>query len=161
MNDLDSEPPPVTPVSPNKRKFSFRFPSAGHHHDDTKTERRNFSDEAQSISDLQVCNNRSSEKSQIKIYYSLTDLTKITNECDYVDMTGQIFNNHENILPNYSYLHERFKKNTELSRHKSEANLRFIKKKRSRNDSLPSYFHYSENVKSKFYIVECNDSILF
>ncbi|GLV41663.1 Activated Cdc42 kinase-like [Carabus blaptoides fortunei] len=53
MNDLDAEVKSTTPVSPNKRKFSFRFPSAGHHEHDAKSERRNFSDEAQSIPDLQ------------------------------------------------------------------------------------------------------------
>lgn len=56
MNDLDGEPLPVTPASPNKRKFSFRFPqtSGNSEADASKTERRNFSEEAQSIPDLQV-----------------------------------------------------------------------------------------------------------
>ncbi|XKL67845.1 hypothetical protein PGB90_003336 [Kerria lacca] len=58
MNDLDSKtglPPesPVTPVSPNKRKFSFRFPTpvGGH---SSRPEGKTFSDEAASIPDLQV-----------------------------------------------------------------------------------------------------------
>lgn len=58
MNDLDAEVKSTTPVSPNKRKFSFRFPSTGHHDHDAKSERRNFSDEAQSIPDLQVCDSQ-------------------------------------------------------------------------------------------------------
>lgn len=61
MNDLDSEPAPTTPVSPNKRKFSFRFPSASYHDHDSKNERRNFSDEAQSIPDLQVCDSKTNQ----------------------------------------------------------------------------------------------------
>lgn len=61
MNDLDSEPTPTTPVSPNKRKFSFRFPSASYHDHDSKNERRNFSDEAQSIPDLQVCDSKTNQ----------------------------------------------------------------------------------------------------
>ncbi|XP_049821952.1 activated Cdc42 kinase-like isoform X2 [Aethina tumida] len=46
-----SAPAPVTPASPNKKKFSFKFPSV-HDHDKT-VERRNFSEEALSTSDLQ------------------------------------------------------------------------------------------------------------
>ncbi|XP_008194423.1 activated Cdc42 kinase-like isoform X2 [Tribolium castaneum] len=46
-----SAPAPTTPASPNKKKFSFRFPSVGEH--DKNTERRNFSEEALSTSDLQ------------------------------------------------------------------------------------------------------------
>lgn len=120
MNDLDSEPPPVTPVSPNKRKFSFRFPSVGHHDHDSKNERRNFSDEAQSISDLQVRLDKDpqhiehnaneihesfhdidqpsqphTEQNVIKIYHSIQDLCKIDtskiDEGDYVDMSGKRF----------------------------------------------------------------------
>lgn len=45
-------PVPTTPVSPNKRKFSFRFPSVGEH--EKNVERRNFSEEARSSPDLQV-----------------------------------------------------------------------------------------------------------
>ncbi|KAF5281236.1 hypothetical protein FQA39_LY05122 [Lamprigera yunnana] len=48
MNDL---PTPVTPVSPTKRKFSFRFPSTSEQ--DKHIERRNFSEEAHSTPDLQ------------------------------------------------------------------------------------------------------------
>lgn len=59
MNDLDAKlgpqpDSPVTPVSPNKRKFSFRFPTpvvSGH---SSRTEGKTFSDEAASIPDLQV-----------------------------------------------------------------------------------------------------------
>lgn len=49
-------PAPTTPVSPNKRKFSFRFPSVGEH--EKNVEKRNFSEEARSSPDLQVkkCN---------------------------------------------------------------------------------------------------------
>lgn len=48
-------PTPTTPVSPNKRKFSFRFPSVGEHHQHEKNvEKRNFSEEAHSSPDLQV-----------------------------------------------------------------------------------------------------------
>lgn len=57
MNDLDGETLSATPVSPNKRKFSFRFPPTGGGStevDGSKAERRNFSEEAQSIPDLQV-----------------------------------------------------------------------------------------------------------
>ncbi|KAJ3654313.1 hypothetical protein Zmor_013508 [Zophobas morio] len=46
-----SAPAPTTPASPSKKKFSFRFPSVGEH--DKSTERRNFSEEALSTSDLQ------------------------------------------------------------------------------------------------------------
>ncbi|XP_022905181.1 activated Cdc42 kinase-like isoform X2 [Onthophagus taurus] len=46
-----SAPMPTTPVSPNKRKFSFRFPSVTDH--EKPVERRNFSEEAQSTPDLQ------------------------------------------------------------------------------------------------------------
>lgn len=45
-------PIPTTPASPNKKKFSFR--SASGDHDKVVTERRNFSEEALSTSDLQV-----------------------------------------------------------------------------------------------------------
>lgn len=45
-------PAPTTPVSPNKRKFSFRFPSVGDH--EKTVEKRNFSEEAHSTPDLQV-----------------------------------------------------------------------------------------------------------
>lgn len=48
-------PVPTTPVSPNKRKFSFRFPSVGE--PEKNVERRNFSEEAHSTPDLQVCRN--------------------------------------------------------------------------------------------------------
>lgn len=58
MNDLDGKTcplpdSPVTPVSPNKRKFSFRFPTpvTGH---SSRPEGKTFSDEAASIPDLQV-----------------------------------------------------------------------------------------------------------
>lgn len=44
---------PVTPVSPNKRKFSFRFPTPVTSHT-SRTERKTFSDEAACIPDLQV-----------------------------------------------------------------------------------------------------------
>lgn len=64
MNDLGigtDRPPsaPISPASPNKRKFSFRFPSASttgssagkqHHRPEGKT----FTDEAASIPDIQV-----------------------------------------------------------------------------------------------------------
>lgn len=51
MNDI---PPPITPVSPTKRKFSFRFPSSSEHDKHDKNhERRNFSEEAHSTPDLQ------------------------------------------------------------------------------------------------------------
>ncbi|CAG9859645.1 unnamed protein product [Phyllotreta striolata] len=46
-----SAPPPITPASPNKKKFSFKFPSVHEH--DKHNERRNFSEEALSTSDLQ------------------------------------------------------------------------------------------------------------
>lgn len=58
MNDLDSKhhqpESPVTPVSPNKRKFSFRFPTpvGGH---SSRPDGKTFSDEAASIPDIQVC----------------------------------------------------------------------------------------------------------
>ena len=45
-------PTPTTPSSPNKRKFSFRFPSVTDH--EKQSERRNFSEEVQSTPDLQV-----------------------------------------------------------------------------------------------------------
>lgn len=45
-------PAPTTPVSPNKRKFSFRFPSVSEH--EKNVEKRNFSEEARSSPDLQV-----------------------------------------------------------------------------------------------------------
>lgn len=59
MHDLDAKlgpqpDSPVTPVSPNKRKFSFRFPTpvvSGH---SSRPEGKTFSDEAASIPDLQV-----------------------------------------------------------------------------------------------------------
>lgn len=47
-----SAPAPTTPASPNKKKFSFRFPSVGEH--EKGVERRNFSEEALSTSNLQV-----------------------------------------------------------------------------------------------------------
>lgn len=47
-----SAPMPTTPISPNKRKFSFRFPSVTDH--EKPAERRNFSEEAQSTPNLQV-----------------------------------------------------------------------------------------------------------
>lgn len=73
MNDLDAEPASTTPVSPTKRKFSFRFPSASYHDHDSKNERRNYSDEAQSIPDLQVCGNQIERGFlQKKTYYTLT-----------------------------------------------------------------------------------------
>lgn len=43
---------PTTPASPNKKKFSFRFPSVGDS-DKHHCEKRNFSEEALSTSDLQ------------------------------------------------------------------------------------------------------------
>ncbi|CAG9814391.1 unnamed protein product [Phaedon cochleariae] len=46
-----SAPAPTTPASPNKKKFSFKFPSVHDH--DKHNERRNFSEEALSTSDLQ------------------------------------------------------------------------------------------------------------
>ncbi|CAH1969065.1 unnamed protein product [Acanthoscelides obtectus] len=46
-----SAPAPQTPASPNKKKFSFRFPSVHEH--EKHTERRNFSEDALSSSDLQ------------------------------------------------------------------------------------------------------------
>ncbi|XP_023030050.2 activated Cdc42 kinase-like isoform X1 [Leptinotarsa decemlineata] len=46
-----SAPTPTTPASPNKKKFSFKFPSVHEH--DKHAERRNFSEEALSTSDLQ------------------------------------------------------------------------------------------------------------
>lgn len=50
-----SAPAPTTPSSPNKRKFSFRFPSVSeHHHHDKPEQRRTFSEEVQSTPDLQV-----------------------------------------------------------------------------------------------------------
>lgn len=100
MNDLDTEPAPVTPVSPNKRKFSFRFPSAGHHEHDSKNERRNFSDEAQSITDIQVCDVESTDYSKNsneneKIYCCVKEISDSSinlinnnNNNDYVDMSG-------------------------------------------------------------------------
>lgn len=47
-----SAPVPTTPISPNKRKFSFRFPPVTEH--EKPVERRNFSEEAHSTPDLQV-----------------------------------------------------------------------------------------------------------
>lgn len=97
MNDLDQpEPAPTTPVSPNKRKFSFRFPSAGHHDHDAKNERRNFSDEAQSITDLQVCEKQCNDKLDHFIYCKMKELhnpqntekSHLNNESLYVDMSG-------------------------------------------------------------------------
>lgn len=64
MNDLgvnsDRSPSaPISPASPNKRKFSFRFPStmpssmtANKQH--TRPEGKTFTDEAASIPDIQV-----------------------------------------------------------------------------------------------------------
>lgn len=49
-----SAPAPTTPASPNKKKFSFKFPSVHDH--EKHHERRNFSEEALSTSDLQVSN---------------------------------------------------------------------------------------------------------
>lgn len=50
-----SAPAPTTPVSPNKRKFSFRFPPVvSHDHEKQPVERRNFSEEVHSTPDLQV-----------------------------------------------------------------------------------------------------------
>ncbi|KAJ8929303.1 hypothetical protein NQ314_018010 [Rhamnusium bicolor] len=46
-----SAPVPTTPASPNKKKFSFKFPSV--HEQEKHSERRNFSEEALSTSDLQ------------------------------------------------------------------------------------------------------------
>ncbi|KAK9879558.1 hypothetical protein WA026_006628 [Henosepilachna vigintioctopunctata] len=46
-----SAPAPTTPASPNKKKFSFRFPSVAD--PDKHVEKRNFSEEALSTSDLQ------------------------------------------------------------------------------------------------------------
>ncbi|XP_023312279.1 tyrosine-protein kinase PR2 isoform X2 [Anoplophora glabripennis] len=46
-----SAPVPTTPASPSKKKFSFKFPSV--HEQDKHSERRNFSEEALSTSDLQ------------------------------------------------------------------------------------------------------------
>lgn len=50
-----SAPAPTTPASPNKKKFSFKFPSVHDH--DKHNERRNYSEEALSTSDLQVREN--------------------------------------------------------------------------------------------------------
>ena len=55
---------PKTPASPNKRKFSFRFPPTHSVTSHTRhaslsrgsgDERRNFTEEAASIPDMQVC----------------------------------------------------------------------------------------------------------
>ncbi|XP_050513101.1 activated Cdc42 kinase-like isoform X2 [Diabrotica virgifera virgifera] len=46
-----SAPVPTTPASPTKKKFSFKFPSVHDH--EKHNERRNFSEEALSTSDLQ------------------------------------------------------------------------------------------------------------
>lgn len=51
-HEMTAPPAPVTPSSPNKRKFSFRFPSVTEH--EKPMERRNFSEEAHSTPDLQV-----------------------------------------------------------------------------------------------------------
>ncbi|XP_068084368.1 activated Cdc42 kinase-like [Anabrus simplex] len=54
MNELDSGTPPESPHTPNKRKFSFRFPSTtSNRHNSPKAERRTFSEEAASIPDIQ------------------------------------------------------------------------------------------------------------
>ncbi|XP_065218470.1 activated Cdc42 kinase-like isoform X2 [Planococcus citri] len=58
LNDLDSKShqlpdSPVTPVSPNKRKFSFRFPTPVTGHSSSRPEGKTFSDEAASIPDIQ------------------------------------------------------------------------------------------------------------
>ncbi|XP_065218469.1 activated Cdc42 kinase-like isoform X1 [Planococcus citri] len=60
LNDLDSKShqlpdSPVTPVSPNKRKFSFRFPTPVTGHSSSRPEGKTFSDEAASIPDIQGC----------------------------------------------------------------------------------------------------------
>lgn len=170
MNDLDTEPPPVTPVSPNKRKFSFRFPNTGHHDHDSKTERRNFSDEAQSISDLQVCddvvvenivydkNNNEPEKIYCSIIECKKTLTENDNRDDYVDMTGKKTIYEKNTVYR-SFKKTPKRKFSELST-KSFAscedhiydNIRETEFKnckenlslRKRNDSCPSYFCGSE-----------------
>lgn len=49
---LSAPAAPTTPASPNKKKFSFKFPSVHEH--EKSHERRNFSEEALSTSDLQV-----------------------------------------------------------------------------------------------------------
>jgi hypothetical protein len=58
MNDLDNGTPPEsphTPGTPGKRKFSFRFPTAGtSKHTSPRAERKTFSEEAASIPDIQV-----------------------------------------------------------------------------------------------------------
>lgn len=58
MNDLDNGTPPEsphTPGTPGKRKFSFRFPTAGtNKHPSPRAERKTFSEEAASIPDIQV-----------------------------------------------------------------------------------------------------------
>ncbi|XP_077289254.1 activated Cdc42 kinase-like [Arctopsyche grandis] len=66
MTDLEQEEPPRTPTSPAERsKFSFRFPLGGHSsgshsrngtikESDVKMEKRNFSQEAQSVPDIQT-----------------------------------------------------------------------------------------------------------
>ncbi|XP_057653112.1 activated Cdc42 kinase-like isoform X5 [Diorhabda carinulata] len=61
-----SAPAPTTPASPNKKKFSFKFPSVHDH--DKHNERRNFSEEALSTSDLQ------------KFTSSPSSLDEITNQ---------------------------------------------------------------------------------
>ncbi|CAH0557942.1 unnamed protein product [Brassicogethes aeneus] len=48
-----SSPAPTTPASPNKKKFSFKFPSVHEHDKNNTVERRNFAEEALSASDLQ------------------------------------------------------------------------------------------------------------
>ncbi|KAL3281586.1 hypothetical protein HHI36_004793 [Cryptolaemus montrouzieri] len=58
-----SAPAPSTPASPNKKKFSFRFPSVTD--SDKHVEKRNFSEEALSTSDLQKFINSSSSQDEI------------------------------------------------------------------------------------------------
>lgn len=68
MNDLgggDRSPSaPISPASPTKRKFSFRFPSTGAGANSinpkqlARSEGKTFTDEAASIPDIQVTNGK-------------------------------------------------------------------------------------------------------
>lgn len=83
MNDLDNGTPPEsphTPGTPGKRKFSFRFPSAGSNkHPSPCAERRTFSEEAASIPDIQV-----GERSRVVSSQGKSCMIKLDNKSNHL-----------------------------------------------------------------------------
>ncbi|KAK9737649.1 Protein tyrosine and serine/threonine kinase [Popillia japonica] len=132
-----SAPMPTTPISPNKRKFSFRFPSVTDH--EKPTERRNFSEEAQSTPDLQ---SKVTQEAQLA-YQSLvenpsSDITQFMPMNNPLRMlrSGQFPvvkpRNKTNTLPHSKSLDRRSESDS-LDGNRSDSNLELYKRQEIQN----------------------------